>query len=934
MANVWSFYVLGEKPAIFMTRCHSRRFATATCFGVTLAWLLRGVAFCLLALGFPEARAQAAQRIYELNGSYAETNGGSALVPNGGTLGATGYTFAAGQGPSVSNALANTGEYTIEVLFRISDLSSYRNLINFNNRTSDFSLYNESGRVIFYNYTTGNSTTTDFVVSQTHRLVVTRNATTKVTTAYVDGVQKAQITDVNNLYVASGSGGILHFFRDDGSENTAGFVDQIRIYHSVLTPAQVAALGQTSGPAPEIQLRGNTAIIVDGDATPSTTDHTDFGTVTSSLARSFTIENTGTAALSISSITASGAHTSQFVVSGAPSSIAAGSSATFTVTFTPLAGTGVRSATITVNNNDSDEAAYDFAIQGTANVTASALAASYTTGAEIPASAATYNATGLSVNFSLNYAPAIGTQLMVVRNTGLGFITGRFSNLAQGQVVNLSFGSATYRFAANYYGGTGNDLVLQWADRAVFGWGENGQGSLGNANLTNRPTPVPTIASGVLAGKTVIAISAGGLHSLALCSDGTIAAWGNNYYGQLGNNSTLGGFTPVAVNTSGALAGKTVIAISAAYLHSMALCSDGTVITWGFNGHGQLGTGNTTDSPVPVAVTTGTGALAGKTVVAIASGTYHSMAVCSDGTFASWGYNAGQFGNGSFSNSSVPVSPNTSGVLAGKSVIAVSASFTHMIALCTDGTLIGSGANTDGQLGNGATTSTTLPVLVNTSGALAGKTVIAIDAGESHSVALCSDGTVVAWGKNTDGQLGNGTTTGSSVPVVVSASGVLAGKTPVTVTAGVSHSLALCSDGSLAAWGSNSAGQLGNNTTTSSSSPVLVSTSSLQSGSRFVATSASISFFSLGIVATPPLPPPAITAISPNHGSVDGGRMVTITGTGFSGATSVTFAGTAATSYHRLRRYQHRGVRACRPDRPGQRAGHHRKRHQRRKHTF
>nr|MCU0792792.1 MBG domain-containing protein [Opitutaceae bacterium] len=349
----------------------------------------RGVVLALITLCFPEARAQTAQRIYELNGSYAETNGGSALVPNGGTLGATGYTFAAGQGPSASNALANPGEYTIEVLFRISDLSSYRSLINFNNLTSDFALYNQNGSFLFYNYSAGNSTTTDFVAGQTHRLVVTRNATTKVATAYVDGVQKAQVTDLSDLYVASGSGGILHFFRDNAGENTAGFVDQIRIYHSVLTPAQVAALGQSSGPAPEIQLKGNATVIVDGDATPSATDHTQFGTVVTSLARTFTIENTGNASLSISSIAVSGTHASEFVVSGAPASVAAGSSATFAVTFTPLPGTGTRVATITVNNNDSDEAAYDFAVE--ASVTPP------TVTSVLPSEGTTAGGTGLTI---------------------------------------------------------------------------------------------------------------------------------------------------------------------------------------------------------------------------------------------------------------------------------------------------------------------------------------------------------------------------------------------------------------------------------------------------------------------------------------------------------------------------------------------------------
>jgi hypothetical protein len=165
------------------------------------------------------------------------------MVSAGGTLGSTGYTFAAGQGPNVSNALSNTGEYSIEMVFRIDDISGYRNLINFNNRTGDNALYSLNGRLNFYQTSGGSSTTDDLVNGQTYRLVVTRNATTKLTTAYLNGVQKVQVTDNSNFYVASAAGGILHFLRDDVSEHPSGFLDQVRIYHSVLTASQVAALG-------------------------------------------------------------------------------------------------------------------------------------------------------------------------------------------------------------------------------------------------------------------------------------------------------------------------------------------------------------------------------------------------------------------------------------------------------------------------------------------------------------------------------------------------------------------------------------------------------------------------------------------------------------------------------------------------------------------
>lgn len=117
-------------------------------------------------------------------------------------------------------------------------------------------------------------------------------------------------------------------------------------------------------------------------------------------------------------------------------------------------------------------------------------------------------------------------------------------------------------------------------------WGWNRSGQLGNNFTTDSPVPVDVLVTGALAGKTVVAVAAGYEHSLALCSDGTVAAWGSNMNGQLGNNSTDGSPVPVAVNTdsgTSALFGKTVVAVAAGDRHSLALCSDGTVAAWGVN---------------------------------------------------------------------------------------------------------------------------------------------------------------------------------------------------------------------------------------------------------------------------------------------------------------------------------------------------------------
>ena len=309
--------------------------------------------------------------------------------------------------------------------------------------------------------------------------------------------------------------------------------------------------------------------------------------------------------------------------------------------------------------------------------------ATWNTASDVPVTAASYTATGNTVNFTLNHAPATGAFLTVVKNTGLPFIQGTFGNLTQGQAVALVHAGITYNFVANYFGGTGNDLILQWANALPTAWGYNSIGQLGNNSTTNSYVPIAVSASGVLSGKTVIAIAGGTFHSLALCSDGTVASWGYGGYGQLGNNSTASSLVPVAVTATGVLSGKTVIAIAGglnhSLNHSLALCSDGTLAAWGENGQGQLGNNSTTQSLVPVAVTS-SGVLSGKTVIAIAGGGSHSLALCSEGTVAAWGYNDyGQPGNNSTANSSVPVT--SYGVLSGKTVIAIAEGNSHSLAI-------------------------------------------------------------------------------------------------------------------------------------------------------------------------------------------------------------------------------------------------------------
>jgi probable HAF family extracellular repeat protein len=358
-------------------------------------------------------------------------------------------------------------------------------------------------------------------------------------------------------------------------------------------------------------------------------------------------------------------------------------------------------------------------------------------------------------------------------------------------------------------GGYGHALALQSQANAES-WGYNSDAELGNGTTTNSSTPIPVSN---LTG--LVAVSAGkdstGAHGLALRSDGTVWAWGNNSAGQLGNGTTTNSSTPVQVSN---LTG--VVAIAAGVDHSLALRSDGTVWAWGFNYAGQLGNGTTTDSDTPVQVSTSTG-LTG--VIAIAAGYNHSLAVKNDGTVWAWGNNiAGQLGNGTTTNSSTPAQVLDVSGVAISGAVAVAGGNAHSLVLKNDGTVWAWGDNSYGELGNGTGVGSTTPVQVSD---LAGMS--AISAGLIQSLAGRSDGTVWAWGENEYGQLGNGTTTNSSTPVEAVDGTGTAVSGMVAVAAGTLHSLALRSDGTVWAWGYNGDGELGNGTTTNSNTPVQVS---------------------------------------------------------------------------------------------------------------
>ena len=118
-----------------------------------------------------------------------------------------------------------------------------------------------------------------------------------------------------------------------------------------------------------------------------------------------------------------------------------------------------------------------------------ALSFQYSAASDVPVTSGSYTASG-DLSLSLGFAPATGTTLMVVNNTGPDFIAGTFRNLRHGQTLTLSYSGKNYRFVANYFGGTGNDLVLQYANVRLLAWSNNEYGELGNS-ISERSTTAP-----------------------------------------------------------------------------------------------------------------------------------------------------------------------------------------------------------------------------------------------------------------------------------------------------------------------------------------------------------------------------------------------------------------------------------------------------------
>jgi alpha-tubulin suppressor-like RCC1 family protein len=352
-------------------------------------------------------------------------------------------------------------------------------------------------------------------------------------------------------------------------------------------------------------------------------------------------------------------------------------------------------------------------------------------------------------------------------------------------------------------GGLYHSIALK-GDGTVWAWGANSYGQLGNGGGAQQTTPVQVKASGGAFLSSITAVAAGDRFSLALKPDLTVLAWGYNSNGQLGDGTF--GNKNMAVNVSGL---TDIRAIAAGWSHALALKADGTVWAWGRNDNGQIGDGTTTSQKTPVQVKLSGGAfLSG--VTAVAAGGNHSVALKADGTVWAWGANAqGEIGDTTSGPSRLyPTQAQSSDGMPLTTVTAVAAGGFHSVALKEDGTVWAWGRNVEGQLGDNSTGQKNTAVQVSLPGGAPLIGVTAITAGDEHTVALKTDGTVWAWGSNVKGQIGDNTQVNRTAAKEVTA---LGGGTSA-VTGGDDFTIALKTDGTVRAWGLNDYGQIGNGT--------------------------------------------------------------------------------------------------------------------------
>jgi len=338
----------------------------------------------------------------------------------------------------------------------------------------------------------------------------------------------------------------------------------------------------------------------------------------------------------------------------------------------------------------------------------------------------------------------------------------------------------------------GHHTCARTTGGGVWCWGANQAGQLGEGTTGNFGVPVPVTAIEDAAGLTV-----GDTFSCALRRAGTVWCWGDNRLGQLGNDAPIERLRPTKVGDgepADSLADA--ISVSAGGAHTCALrqTQPPRAACWGDNQAGQLGDGTRLDRSSPVSLKIGLDA------AQIVTGGLHTCLLGTAGSEGVWCWgrgNAGQLGTSALIDVIVPTA--LSGLREDDGAATLGAGQSHTCALLKDRSVWCWGANTEGQLGDGTTSSRSNPAAVS------GLTdIMEISLGGSHTCALRLDGTVSCWGRGAEGQLGDGLQMGSPLPTSVQAL-----NDAIHLAAGGGHTCAVLADHTVKCWGAGESGQLG-----------------------------------------------------------------------------------------------------------------------------
>src|SRR5437879_184612 len=342
--------------------------------------------------------------------------------------------------------------------------------------------------------------------------------------------------------------------------------------------------------------------------------------------------------------------------------------------------------------------------------------------------------------------------------------------------------------------GQGSHTCGVTTDGAIYCWGFNGRGQLGDGTHTDRF--VPTLVQGP-AGVTFQAVSAGGQHTCAVASTGDAYCWGRNEFGRLGDGTAVDRTLPVRV---AAPAGVTFTSVGTGAGFSCGLAAaGGSVYCWGSNFAGELGDHSGVDQLSPVLVQ----APGGVTFAALATGLDHSCGLATSGAVYCWGYNAfGQLGDNTTVDKPTPVQ---AGAPAAVTFATVEAGYAHTCAVTSAGAAYCWGGNGNAQLGDNTTVDKLVPTAVQ-----GGVVFAVVSGGGDHTCGVSTSGIGYCWGANGSGQIGDNTTLAKLAPAVTAGSLSLS-----VAAAGLNHSCAVAAGASASVycWGANDHGELGDGTT-------------------------------------------------------------------------------------------------------------------------